>query len=84
MWLLIYVILLLIISSIAFGLWMKEVEVAYIYHSGDPGGPGIFMLQDASVFVDGEIICFVLLQWAADGLLVRTPRTRNPLGSLLS
>jgi len=52
------------------GLSSKEIEVAYVGHLDYPGGPVLFILQDTSFFIAGGAVCFVLLQWAVDGLLL--------------
>lgn len=69
-WLLAYVVLLLLLSSAAMVIEGIEIEKAYIFHSDHPGGPAGFVLGDNSTLIAGDAICFVLLQWAADGLLV--------------
>ncbi len=68
--LLFYVLFLFLLATVSIGLSSKESEVAYVHYQDFPGGPAFFILQDTSVFIAGGAICFVLLQWAVDGLLV--------------
>jgi hypothetical protein len=69
--LLAYVFFLLLFSTIFMALGGIENERAYIFHSDYPGGPASFALADSSAIPVTETVCFILLQWAADGLLVR-------------
>lgn len=68
--LLAYVLFLLLLSTIFMVLGGIENEKAYIFHPDYPGGPASFALADSSPIPVTVTICFVLLQWAADGLLV--------------
>lgn len=66
-----YVAVLFILATISMGFSSKEIEIAYVHHQDFPGGPAFFILHDTSLFIAGGAICFVLLQWMVDGLLVR-------------
>ncbi|KAF7783431.1 hypothetical protein Agabi119p4_1455 [Agaricus bisporus var. burnettii] len=69
-WLLAYVSFLLLLSTIVMVLGGIQNEEAYIFHSDYPGGPATFTLGDSSAIPIAQSICFILLQWATDGLLI--------------
>ncbi|KXN80820.1 hypothetical protein AN958_07256 [Leucoagaricus sp. SymC.cos] len=69
-WLRLYVGFLFVISTTGMALHWKGSEIAFIHHSGDYGGPALYTANDTSAVAVAVAVCFIVLQWAADGLLM--------------
>jgi hypothetical protein len=77
-WMLLYIWALFITGTIGGGVQMKEVELAYIDHRDEPGGPASWIegSSEHNLSLAG-FAAYVINEWLQDALLVRTSKMRS-------
>ena len=72
-----YIMIMFLLGSIFMGACAQMTQLSFVQYRNIPGGPSEYENVEFSIPADeaGNVV-FVLTNWFADGLMVRTIRTR--------